>query len=332
MLDRYPVYYKEFVCTAGDCPDTCCAGWDVVVDEETAARYAAVEGELGQRLRQATRVDDDGDRVIAMVNGRCPLLRSDGLCQVQRQLGHEALCRVCREYPRLRQDYGAFVEHGLALSCPAAAALILRSRDDGWDEQGSLDAAPPEYDPALMALLQQTRPALLALLRDERRSVGQSLALALLYAYAVQDAMEGEPLVFDPAAELAALPPLEGGSLAPLVAFHQSLEILTPRWRAMLAGARVDCPGPWPEETRAVAAYYVNRYWLQAVSDRDAIWRVKQMLAACLMARLLPGTDAIALYSKEVEHDSDNVDRIWEAAGADPALSDRALLGWLLAD
>lgn len=46
MLDRYPVYYKEFVCAAGDCPDTCCAGWDVVVDEETAARYAAVEGEL----------------------------------------------------------------------------------------------------------------------------------------------------------------------------------------------------------------------------------------------------------------------------------------------
>lgn len=330
MLDRYPVYYKEFVCAAGDCPDTCCAGWDVVVDEETAARYAAVEGELGRRLRQATRVDGDGDRVIAMVDGRCPLLRGDGLCQVQRQLGHEALCRVCREYPRLRQDYGAFVEHGLALSCPAAAALILRSRDDGWDEQGSLDDASPEYDPALMALLQRTRPALLALLRDERRSVGQGLALALLYAYAVQDAMEGEPLVFDPAAELAALPPLEGGSLAPLVAFHQSLEILTPRWRAMLAGARVDCPGPWPEETRAVAAYYVNRYWLQAVSDRDAIWRVKQMLAACLMARLLPGTDAIALYSKEVEHDSDNVDRIWEAT--DPALSDRALLGWLLAD
>ena len=45
MLDRYPVYYKEFVCAAGDCPDTCCAGWDVVVDEETAARYAAVEVE-----------------------------------------------------------------------------------------------------------------------------------------------------------------------------------------------------------------------------------------------------------------------------------------------
>ena len=332
MLDRYPVYYKEFVCAAGDCPDTCCAGWDVVVDEETAARYAAVEGELGQRLRQATRVDDDGDRVIAMVNGRCPLLRSDGLCQVQRQLGHEALCRVCREYPRLRQDYGTFVEHGLALSCPAAAALILHSQDDGWDEQGSLDAMPPEYDPALMSLLQQTRPALLALLRDERRSVGQSLALALLYAYAVRDAMEGEPLVFDPTAELAALPPLEGGSLAPLVAFHQSLEILTPRWRTMLAEAKPDCPGPWPAETRALAAYYVNRYWLQAVSDRDAIWRVKQMLAACLMARLLPGTDAIALYSKEVEHDSDNVDRVWEAAGVDPALSDRALLGWLLAD
>jgi len=78
-----------------------------------------------------------------------------------------------------------------------------------------------------------------------------------------------------------------------------------------------------------LATYYVNRYWLQAVSDRDVLWRTKQMLAACLMARALPDLADIVLYSKEVEHDPDNVDRIWDASFSDPAWTDLALLDWL---
>lgn len=329
MLERFPLYYERFACVAGDCPDNCCVGWDVVVDDEAAARYAALGGALGEALRGAMVIDDDGDRVFAEVDGRCPMLRRDGLCQIQRELGHDALCAVCRAYPRLRQDYGSFVEHGLALSCPVAAELILSSDNDGWLERETPGGEAADYDPALMALLQQTRPPLLALLRDARRPVGDCLALALLYAYAVQDALEGEELLFDPDAELAALPAPARRSMAPLVDFHRGLEILTPRWRAMLDTLPTEPPAAWPTETRALAAYYVNRYWLQAVSDRDVIWRVKQMIGACLMARLLPDRAAMALYSKEVEHDGGNVDCIWEAVDTDPAWTDRLLLDWL---
>ncbi len=327
MLERYPKYYRSFVCLAGDCTDTCCAGWDVLVDEETAARYAAMEGDLGRRVRASLRIDQDGDCVISMVAGKCPLLTQAGLCSVQLAHGHDALCRVCREFPRLRQDYETFVEHGLSLACPAAAALILNSTDDGWDEAGTLEAAAVEYDVDLLKRLQQTREPLLALLRDESRPVGESLALALLYAYAVQDAIDGEDFVFDPAQELAALPQPQKRDFTGMIDFHRKLEILTDRWAEKLS--RAGGLGPWPKETRALAAYYVNRHWLQAISDRDPVWRIKQMLAACLMARVFPGADEIALYSKEVEHDSDNVDRIWEAADSDPAWSDLALLDWL---
>ena len=328
MLERYPSYYTQFQCLAADCPDTCCQGWDIVVDEDSQARYAALEGLLGDCLRAALTIDEDGDRVIRMnADGYCPLLRSDGLCSLQRAEGHEALCRTCREYPRLRQDYGVVVEHGLALSCPAAAALILQSEDDGWVETGEAAEAPVEYDSALMALLQQTRGPLLALIRDASRPVGESLSLALLYAYAVQDALDGETLDFDPAVELASLPAAQPRDFAPMIAFHQSLELLTERWAARLASA--GSLGPWPAETRALAVYYVNRYWLQAVSDRDVLWRTKQMLAACLMARALPGLENYTLYSREVEHDAENIDRIWEAADSDPAWTDLALLDWL---
>lgn len=327
MLERWPKYYGNFACIAAACPDPCCVGWDVVVDDTAAARWAQYDDALGTRLREVLVVDEDGDRVMRMeADGRCPMFCDDGLCRLQRERGHDALCRTCREYPRLRQDYDVFVEHGLALSCPAAAEWILSSTDDGWVERGTVEDAPVDYDPALMALLQQTRGQLLELLRDESRPVGESLSLALLYAYAVQDAIDGEEFDFDPERELAALPAPQPRDFAPMVEFHRGLEMLTDRWAARLDAARL---GAWPAVTRALAAYYVNRYWLQAVSDRDVLWRTKQMLAACLMARALPDLADIVLYSKEVEHDPDNVDCIWDATFSDPAWTDLALLDWL---
>ena len=47
MRIREPDYYGAFRCLAGACPHTCCAGWEVVVDPETAARYQALPGALG---------------------------------------------------------------------------------------------------------------------------------------------------------------------------------------------------------------------------------------------------------------------------------------------
>ena len=47
MLEVYPDYYQEFTCLGGACPDTCCAQWEVVVDDDTAALYVSVPGELG---------------------------------------------------------------------------------------------------------------------------------------------------------------------------------------------------------------------------------------------------------------------------------------------
>ena len=35
MEIRVPHYYRKFRCTADKCPDTCCAGWQIVIDEET---------------------------------------------------------------------------------------------------------------------------------------------------------------------------------------------------------------------------------------------------------------------------------------------------------
>ena len=117
-------YFDTFRCIAGNCPDSCCKEWDVAVAPETAAFYRSLPGPLGDRLRQVL-YEEDGDTYMAIENRRCPMWRADGLCRIQAELGEAALCKTCREFPRLTHDYGDFVELGLELSCPEAARIIL---------------------------------------------------------------------------------------------------------------------------------------------------------------------------------------------------------------
>ena len=124
MKIRKPAYFDTFRCIASACPDSCCKEWDVQVDEEKAALYRTLSGDLGDRLREVLK-EEDGETVMTIIDGRCPMWRSDGLCRIQAELGEEALCKTCREFPRLTHDYGDFVEYGLELSCPESARIIL---------------------------------------------------------------------------------------------------------------------------------------------------------------------------------------------------------------
>ena len=117
MLIRRPDLYDGFHCIASACPDSCCQQWDVAVDGEKAALYRSLPGELGDRLRRFLK-NEDGEVYLTLEGTRCPMWRADGLCRIQAELGEGALCKTCREFPRLTHDYGSFVELGLELSCP----------------------------------------------------------------------------------------------------------------------------------------------------------------------------------------------------------------------
>ena len=106
-------YYDQFHCIADRCPDSCCQEWDVQVDDASARRYLSLPGELGGQLRRKLKQDEDGEYYLEITDRRCPMWRADGLCEIQAQLGEAGLCKVCHEFPRLRHDYGDFVELGL---------------------------------------------------------------------------------------------------------------------------------------------------------------------------------------------------------------------------
>ncbi len=325
-----PAYFDTFRCIAGACPDSCCKEWDVQVDPEAAARYRSLTGLLGDRLRQVLR-DVDGETVMTIENRRCPMWRQDGLCRIQAELGEEGLCRVCREFPRLRHDYGDFVERNLELSCPEAARLILSAPASAPIVEEIPGDGEGDYDREAMAVLKATRETMRTLLSDSRRPVGEVLALALLYGYQAQGELDGEePREFDPEAALeTARSFARPGDPAAMTEFFLGLEVLTAEWEAMLRSPR---PGAWAPETLALARYFVERYWLQAVADYDLACRVKFLVISCLLVRHLGGDiyRTAQLYSKEIENDADNVEAILDAAYANPAFTDDKLLGLLL--
>lgn len=330
MYISKPSYYDEFRCIAGLCPDSCCKEWGVQVDEASAAYYRNLPGPLGDRLRQVL-TEEDGETVMTIENGRCPMWRSDGLCRIQAELGEEALCKTCREFPRLTHDYGDFVERGLELSCPEAARIILSAAPSPFITEEIPGNCEPEYDTEAMSVLKQTRQTALALLSDSSRSIPEMLSLLLLYGYQAQGELDGEDTApFDSAAALETIRTFaKPGELLPILDFFRDLEILTPQWKHRLA--RPGTPA-FPEATRNLARYFVERYWLQAVSDYDLACRVKFIVISCLVICTLGGNfmETAQLYSKEIENSWENVEALLDGAYSAPAFTDDKLLGILM--
>ena len=326
-----PSYFDTFRCIAGQCPDSCCKEWDVLVDADKAAFYRALPGDLGDRLRQVLK-DEDGDVYMTIENRRCPMWRDDGLCRIQAELGEEALCKTCREFPRLTHDYGDFIEYGLELSCPEAARIILNTPAPIFVTQEVSGGEEPEYDAADMEILLRTRETARKVLSDPHHTTGEALALLLLHAYRAQAELNGmgtatgenEAAMLEHAKTFS-----RDGDFCDILNFFKGLEILTPEW-----SARLESPAPadWDARHRTLARYFVDRYWLQAISDFDLISRVKLALSSCLMVKFLGGDliETAQLYSKEIENSIENVEAILDATYDEPFFSDVCLWGLLL--
>ena len=331
MNQFIPDYYQHFRCIAAECPDSCCKEWEVDVDDEAAALYRTLPGKLGEDLRKYLRDTEDGT-VMTITDGRCPMWRQDGLCRIQAELGHDALCHTCREFPRLRHDYGDFVELGLELSCPEAARLIFADGTLHTTTYSVPGGEEPDYDPEAMDILLRSREELLAFLERTSFSLPEALAVMLLYSCSVQSWLDGgEEALLEPEATLEeARGYAQAGDLAGIFDFFSNLEILTNRWNRRLAS------GPqgtgWNEALRTLAIYGIRRYWLQSVSDYDLLCRAKLILISCILVNALGGdpVQTAQLFSKEIENDPDNLEAILDAAYSARPFTDQNLLSLLL--
>jgi|GEM_PF-457891 len=125
MLVEYPEYYNKFRCIADRCPDTCCAGWEVDLDEDAVSYYGIMPGPLGERIRACMKTEGEFCYFPLTKEGRCPFLDEKGLCEIILQAGDGSICQTCREYPRYYVQAGSYEQRDMSLSCPEVCRLVL---------------------------------------------------------------------------------------------------------------------------------------------------------------------------------------------------------------
>ena len=195
MYYRKPHYYEKFFCTADQCPDTCCAGWQIVIDENSLEKYSNVSGDFGIRLLNSI---DWREGIFEQYDKRCSFLNSENLCDIYKELGAEALCDTCRLYPRHIEEFENLREFSLSLSCPVAAKMILECQEpvkflEEQDEQEECENDFEDFDFLLLDCLLEVREKLFSIVQNRKIPVEKRMFCVLRTAKNLQDALdEGE--------------------------------------------------------------------------------------------------------------------------------------------
>lgn len=191
-----PHYYKDFRCIAGACTDTCCAGWDVDVDEASYKYYKKVKGNFGKRLKNVMVPSEDGGCTFTLKEGgRCPFLNDENLCDLFIELGEDKLCETCAEFPRFINDFGSVKEMGIAPSCKTAGELILGCKDKTvWvtDEDPNLSMQPNDIDPLTYIQLKAAREVAYEIAMDRTICIEDRLIIYIDFAKAIQKHLDAE--------------------------------------------------------------------------------------------------------------------------------------------
>lgn len=138
MEFTFPNYYKEFSCIAGSCPDTCCAGWQIVIDNKTLKKYQHFKGPFHNQLHNDI---DWKEHVFRQYNRRCAFLNEENLCDIYTEAGPKMLCDTCRNYPRHIEEFEGLREISLSLSCPEAARILLSQKEKVHSRMNTSDTS-----------------------------------------------------------------------------------------------------------------------------------------------------------------------------------------------
>lgn len=336
MTNTFPYYYKKFTCIADKCPDTCCAGWEIVVDPESIERYNTLSGSYADKIKSLITVDSDGDSIFIPQRNRCPFLLENGLCEMYIELGHGSLCRTCRQFPRHVTYFGARLETGISLSCPEAARIVMESPDpitfETEETHGTI--LPTAIDPNLYFTLLEARKTAINILQNRKLSTEKRICNFLLFSQEISPFIRKKHFDevrkickkdrFDiPEADYSAARAKR--ALGRYFADFKSLEMLDASWISALSEAEnTSLPekGDFEWEYEHLMIYFVFRYLMTAVFDGDLLTKAKFAAVSFIMIRRLQANcigdktariTAMQKYSKEVEHSAQNMEYLRSA-------------------
>ncbi len=310
MEKYYPSYYNDFRCLAEKCPDTCCAKWEIVIDDDTLMKYSESSGQFAESIRSHLIKNEEGETCFLLKDNKCPFLCYDGLCEIHKQLGEDFTGRVCREHPRFTEEYDGFSEISLSVSCPETINILFNNR--------SVSYPTPVYegDDEVLSLLIASRKEIL------ETNQNAEIIIKTILDKAADDQLEID-LVY-----ITDHPVFNTELINNYLSFiNDSCELLTIEWKKYLENALVSEISQEEikrfiinNESNFIRSlkYFVYRYYLKAVNDLDIYSRALFIILSCYSAVYIAVAndilfeEAIRLFSKEIEHNLINLDTVIE--------------------
>lgn len=200
MRYTVPDYYKKFKCLASDCPATCCAGWQIMIDDKSLKKYASCPGIFGNRLVNSINWEEGR---FKQYHSRCAFLNEQNLCDIHLEKGPDFLCRTCRRYPKHVEVYENEREISLSLSCPMVARLLLDKTDQAQflttekvrkNDGDHLQKNDDDFDEFLYSALQDCRSVLIAMAQNRNEVLNLRMAKILSLAHDVQNRIDSRQL------------------------------------------------------------------------------------------------------------------------------------------
>lgn len=321
---EFPDYYEKFICIADRCEKTCCAAWQVVVDEKAKLRYENETSPIGDRLRQAMYFDGE-DTVFRLRDGRCPFLDERNLCDLYSALGKRSLCCTCEKYPRFETDFGGRKELGLSVSCPTAARLILQGDSFAKYQvkEENVLPNPNQTDPELYFSIMLARKHILEILHSAE-DLPTAFDEIIEFSKRLQKLTESDSLLEKTRNLISRKFKFKSNRYGETCLEDLlKLERLDTETEKLIV-SRINSKPNFDLQSHMLKRFFeycIYRYFSSAVFDGDILAPISfSVFSTCCVAALLPENatedDVINIcvaYSREVEHSQQNIDTIRNA-------------------
>ena len=294
-----PTFYKDVKCIAGDCPDSCCQGWEVDADAESLEYYNTLDPslEIKQRIDRVLSKDEFDNNIFTLApKKRCPFLNDENLCDMHIAIGGEHTPYTCRTFPRFIYDFGGTREIGVSFSCPVASDMMYAL--DSFDFEQEITDEPPslnDIDATLYYTLYKAREQAYSIVKDRSVPINERLKNLLSFTLELQAKINDYP---------------DGSSDdVSFIDVFNNPELINPQWTQRVNNADIK-PVSNSVANENIAMYFIYKYFLQAVYDEDVLSKAKMAVVVVLVNTYF-GEDSwgIHLWSKETEHSQYNMDR-----------------------
>ncbi len=314
-----PSFYKDFECIAGDCPDSCCQGWEVDADIDSLEYYKTLSGDIKQRIDSVLDKDEFGNTIFRLTDRkRCPFLNDSNLCDMHIAIGGEHTPFTCRTFPRFINDFGSTREMGLSFSCPVASDMMWNLEGE-IDFETTLNSDPPslnDIDAELYFYLIKARNKVYQIVKNKELPLNERIIQLLEYAQELQNDIDSYE---------------EGGAVLDFKDVFNNPEVINNEWVEKVKNGSFDKSAINSKSCENIAVYFLFRYFMQAVYDRDVLSKVKTAAVGVLIPAFF-GNDSwtIHLWSKETEHSDVNMERYVEILRNDGVLSVENLIKYFI--